>query len=124
MLRLNKDETSPELLDPDPRLREDVLALKRLTASEKPEITRCRASELMTAFYLIEDASGKGFGLGLWDHEGLRYYSANWSTQRKNGTSKWKEGTNITVRFKELAEEQKLDNRELFILTDKQVFER
>ena len=61
--------------------------------------------------------------MDLWDHEGLRYDSANWSTQRKNETSNWKEGTNITFRVEELAEEHKLDNVELFILTDDQVFE-
>ena len=73
MLRLNREEIAPEWLDPAPRLREDVLALKRLTVPENPEVTRCRASESMTAFYLLGYASGQGFGLGLWDHEGLRY---------------------------------------------------
>ena len=41
----------------------------------------------MTVFDLIEDTSGQGFGLGLWDHEGLRYDLANWSTQWKDETS-------------------------------------
>ena len=31
-LSLDKDETAPEWLDPNPRLREDIVALKRLTA--------------------------------------------------------------------------------------------
>ena len=110
MLRMNKNEIAPEWIDPTPRLREDVLVLKRLAAPEKPAVARCRASESMTAFYLLGDTSGKGFGLGLWDHEGLRYDSANCLTQWKNETSKWKEGTNITARVEELAEEQKLDN--------------
>ena len=77
----------------------------------------------MTAFYLIGYANGKGFNSGLWDHEGMRYDSENWSTQWKNNTSNWKEGTNLTVRVKEIAKEHKLDNGELFILTDNQVFE-
>ena len=54
-----------------------MLALKRLTAPEKPAVTRCRVSESMTAFYLLGYASGQGFGLGLWDHEGLIYDSEN-----------------------------------------------
>ena len=29
---LNKDETAPEWFDPDPMLRKDIVALKRLTA--------------------------------------------------------------------------------------------
>ena len=41
VLRINKDETAPDWLDPEPRLREYVLALKRLTATEKPAVTRC-----------------------------------------------------------------------------------
>ena len=69
-------------------------------------------------FYLLGDASGQGFGSILWDHEGLRYDPANWSTQWKNETSNWKEGTNITVIVEKLAKEHKLDNGELFIMTD------
>ena len=77
----------------------------------------------MTDFYLFGDASGQGFDSGLWDHERLRYDLENWSTQWKNEISNWKEGTNITVIVEELAEEKKLDNGELFILTGNQVFE-
>ena len=58
----------------------------------------------MTELYLLGDASGQGFGFGLWDHEGLIYDSANWSTQWKNETSNWKEVTNLTVRVEEIAE--------------------
>ena len=81
-----------------------MLALKRITAPEKPAVKRYRASDSMTGFYLLEDSSGQGFGSILWDHEGLRYDPANWSTQWKNETSNWKEGTNITVRVEELSE--------------------
>ena len=38
---MSKDETATEWLEPDPRLREGVLALKRLTAPGKPAVTRC-----------------------------------------------------------------------------------
>ena len=41
----------------------------------------------------------------------------------KNDTSNLKEGKNIIVRVDELSEEHKLDNGELFILEDKQMFE-
>ena len=40
-LRLDKDETAPEWLDLDPRLREDIEALKRITVPDKPSVTRC-----------------------------------------------------------------------------------
>ena len=72
----------------------------------------------MAYFYLLGNASGQGCGSGLWDHEGLRYDLTNWSTQWENEASKWKEGTNLTIRVKEIAEEHKLDNGELFILID------
>ena len=80
VLRMNKDDTALECLDPSSRLRGDVLALNRLTAPENPAVTSCRASESMTGFYLLGDTSGQGFGSVLWDHEGLRYDLANWST--------------------------------------------
>ena len=50
---MNNYETAPEWLDPDTRLREDVLALKRLTAPKNPAATRCRASDSMNAFYIL-----------------------------------------------------------------------
>ena len=62
---INKDETYPEWFDLAPRLRDDLLALTRLTDPEKPAITRCRASESMTDFYLLGYASDQGFGSGL-----------------------------------------------------------
>ena len=96
-MMLDKDKTTPEWLDPPPRFIEDIVELNRLTAPENTALTRCRASESMHTFYLIGDASGQGFSSVLWDHEGMRYDSANWSTKWKNETSNWKEGNNIIV---------------------------
>ena len=62
---MDKDETAPEWLDPAPRLRQDILALKRLTAPGNTSVKMCRALESMNAFYILGDASGKWFGLGL-----------------------------------------------------------
>ena len=50
-----------------------MLELKRITSPENPAVTSCRASESITAFYLLGCASGQGFGSGLWDHEGMIY---------------------------------------------------
>ena len=77
----------------------------------------------MTDFYLMGDSIGQWFGSGLWNHEGLRFDLVNFSTQWKNETSNRKKGTNLTVRVKELNEVKKLDNEEIFIFTDNQVFE-
>ena len=100
------------------------MALKRLTDPEKPVVTRCRASELMTDFYLLGDEIDQGFGSGLWDHKGLIYDSEKWSTQWKNNNSNFKEGNNLTMCAEDIAEEHKLDNGEFFILKDNQLFER
>ena len=81
-MSLYKDETAPEWIDPGPRLIENIVTLKRLTDPEKSVVTRCQSSELMTAFYLLADASVQGFGSSLWDHEGLRYYL---KTSQQNG---------------------------------------
>ena len=81
MLRMNKDETAPEWLEPAPRLSEDLLESKRFTAPENPAVTRCGALGSMTAFYLLVYSSGQGFGSSLWVHEGLRYDLEKWSTQ-------------------------------------------
>ena len=40
-MRLYKGETAPEWLDPSPRLRGGVFALKRITVPENPSVTRC-----------------------------------------------------------------------------------
>ena len=72
-MRLDKDETSLEWIDPPPKLIEDIVALKRLATPENTAVTRCLLSESMTEFYLLGYASGQGFGSGLWDHEGLIY---------------------------------------------------
>ena len=122
MLGLEKYETAPEWINTPLMLREDIVALKRINAPEKPAVTRCRALESMTAFYLLGYASGQGFGLGLWDNEGLIYILEKWSTQWKNETSNWKEGTNLTVRVEELAKEHKLENGELLTLIENKVF--
>ena len=41
MLGLEKDETAPEWLDPEPRLCEGIFSLKRLTEPENIAVTRC-----------------------------------------------------------------------------------
>ena len=41
----------------------------------------------------------------------------------KKKNSKWKEGTNITVWVDEITNQNKLEDEELFIFTDNQVFE-
>ena len=50
VLGMKKDETALEWIELEPRVREVVLKLKRLTAPENSAVTRCRALESMNAF--------------------------------------------------------------------------
>ena len=60
-----------------PKLKEYIAALKRIMAPDKPAVTRCQGSELMTEFFPHGDVSVQGFDSRLWDHEGLIYESGN-----------------------------------------------
>ena len=113
-----EEERPPDLVNPAPRLTLDVKALEKLTASEEPAASKCRVGTTMTALYLMGDASGKVFGSGLWDNEGMWYKAANWVDQHRNELSNWKEANNLTLKVEELAKAGKLNNAELFIFTD------
>ena len=64
-LSLDMYETALEWINLPPKLIEDIVALTSPTEMENPTVTRCRALESMTAFYLFGDSSGQGFGSGL-----------------------------------------------------------
>ena len=85
-----EEERPPDLVDPAPRLNLDVKVLGKLTTSEYLAASKCRVGATMTALYLMGDASGQGFGSGLWDREGLWYKAANWADQHRNELSNWK----------------------------------
>ena len=105
------------------RLKWEVEALMELTAGDEPCVQKCRAKESISAFYLVGDASGNGLGSGFFDEKGLSYDSANWALHRMDETSNFKEAKNLTKKVEEKADEGKLDDAELFVFTDNQVFE-
>ena len=74
-----QDNSPPELVNPAPRLMWDVEALEKLTSPKEPTETEYRVWAALTALYLVGDASGQGFGLGLWDGKGLWYEATNWA---------------------------------------------
>ena len=105
-----QEECPPELVNPAPRLTLDVEALEKLTASKEPAATKYRVGATMSALYLMGDASGQGFGSGLWDGKGLWYEAANWADHHRDGSSNWKEANNLTLKVEELAKEGKLND--------------
>ena len=117
------EKEAPELVVAVPRLWADIKALLRLTDTPHPAIAKCRVSTTAVALYLMGDASGQGFGSGLWDGSGLHYEAANWAIHCKDETSNWKEASNLKFRIEALEAKGKLNNAELFVLSDNSVFE-
>ena len=114
-------EEAPETVTAVSRLTSDLAALKHLTSGEEPATQKCRSREKFTALYLMGDASGQGFGSGLWDKTGLWYDAANWAEHCRDETSNWKEATNLAVKIEEKAREGLLVDAELFVFTDNSV---
>ena len=115
----------PEFVEPVPRLKSDIAALRSLTSPKEPAITRCRTKFAVSALYLMGDASGHGFGSGLWtgdSREGVWYESANWASQYRDESSNWKEASNLVLRIDGLGEQGRLTGAELFVVTDNMVF--
>jgi hypothetical protein len=52
----------PEVVWAVPRLKNDVMALRRLMRGDKPRVGKYRCSTSATVTYGFEDASGRGFG--------------------------------------------------------------
>lgn len=78
--------------------------LKILTGEAEPAVQQVRVTEAITAFYLMGDASGKGFGSGLWNRI-LHYEEGNWAMHCQDKTSNWQEANNLVTRVEDLAKE-------------------
>ena len=78
---------------------------------------------MATAWYLLGDASGHGFGSGLWTGGVLDYESGDWASLHAEQTSNWKEAGNLVARVKKGVEDGVLQGAELFLFTDNMVFE-
>ena len=122
-LEMAEAKGTPDMVKAKPRLFLDVRYLEQFTRQKTPAVQSCQATGSMVALYLLGDASGNGMGSGLWDGGVLDYEQGNWAVRLKDETSNWKEASNLVVRIRSLAEEGRLDKREVFLLTDNQVFE-
>lgn len=119
---MDEDKEAPEFVEVKSRMISDVAALMKLTEGEAPAVQECRAIELFVA-YLMGDASGDGFGNGIWDQNGVEYEAGNWKEEMKRKSSNFRESNNLVTKVEALARAGKLDGRELFIFTDNTTFE-
>ena len=113
----------PEMVKAARRLEGDLVALSELTAGEEPALQVCRVKGALSAVYLMGDASGKGFGSGIWDADGLAYAAGSWENDCSNESSNWREAENLTKRIEEMGLEGRLDDMELFVFTDNSTYE-
>lgn len=117
--------TPPERVQPVGRLLEDVEALLDLTSPAEPPKDAVRAQEAMVALYLPGDASGTGFGSAIIsEEEGLLYEAGMWATSYAEESSNFREASNLVKKLVELVGGEKLKGREVFLITDNEVFER
>lgn len=82
-----------------------------------------RSKRRATAWYLVGDASGDGFGSGLFAHGVLKYESGDWANYAWEKLSNWREAANLVERVEEGVESGDLFRVKLFIFTDNMVFE-
>ena len=107
-----------------PRLRDDVVALKRFTNCEAPPKVLRRLKGVGVVCYGFGDASGTGFGNCI-TVEGKNYAKfGTWSQKYEGKHSNFKELKNLVNAVKEAVQEGLLDGVELFMFTDNAVAER
>eukprot|EP00984_Skeletonema_dohrnii_P022484 scaffold11603_cov72-Skeletonema_dohrnii-CCMP3373.AAC.1 len=119
---VGKEQKPPEFVEGKARLLSDVAALMKLTEGDTPAVQQSRVGELLVA-YLMGDASGDGFGNGIWDSKGVEFEAGNWKEELKHKSSNFRESNNLVTKVEALADEGKLKDRELFIFTDNTTFE-
>eukprot|EP00985_Skeletonema_marinoi_P028317 scaffold24532_cov80-Skeletonema_marinoi.AAC.2 len=106
-----------------PRLAGDLSALTRLTKGEEPALQSCRVTGALSAVYLMGDASGRGFGSGIWDEKGILYEAGSWKECYSEKSSNWREAANLTRRIVKMGAEGRLEDKELFVFTDNSTYE-
>jgi hypothetical protein len=113
----------PEVVEAVSRFESDLRALEVITEPETPPRQPLRATKTGSAWYLMGDASGDGFGSGLWLDGELEFDSGDWANLEREMTSNWREAENLVDRVERAVREGKLKDIELFLFTDNIVFE-
>jgi len=120
--RIDEPTVEPEWVNPSPRLSRDLTHLAKLLEGDDPACELIRAGKVSVG-YLLGDASGQGFGSGLFDGQGVAYESASWGAQAQSKSSNWREACNLTDRVLRLVRSGTLKGGELIIFTDNTTFE-
>jgi len=74
----DSSQDAPEMVTEVPRLASDIHALTTLTSGSLPARAHARASNTITATYLMGDASGRGFGSAVWGTDGVLWESGHY----------------------------------------------
>jgi hypothetical protein len=117
-----QENAPPEFVNLAPCLRFDVDALLSLFEGTTPVHVQVRASHT-TAFYLMGDASGAGFGSAFWDDTHIDYQAGDHASHLAEESSNFREADNLVSCLEELARNHQLDQSEVFIIMDNQPFE-
>ncbi|EJK73831.1 hypothetical protein THAOC_04525 [Thalassiosira oceanica] len=100
--RVDEPTVEPEFVAPAPRLLRDLACLEVPLEGDVPAREFVRATTSHVG-YLLGDASGQGFGSGLFDGRGVAYEAASWTTATQANSSNWREACNLTDRVLRLA---------------------
>ena len=104
-----------------PRLKDDLLALMRLTSYEDPPLIPVRPTN-SEACYVVGDASGAGFGSSSYNtrSKGVNAEYGTWiPTVTNERSSNFREAANLVCRIKRMLRNQDLKRgSEVFVFTD------
>ena len=114
---------APDLVKPVDRLKSDVAALEALFSPDEPSDSLLRATRSYSALYLMGDASGKGFGLALWDSEQIHWESGNYNSSYQKESSNYREANSLVSQLEQLEKEGRLTDAEVMVFTDNSTFE-
>jgi hypothetical protein len=91
--------TTPDYVTPVPRFRRDIAALDKLFEADRPAVSTLRAKGSLSGYYLVGDASGKGFGSALWGQDKIYWESGNYSIEYQKESSNFREADNLVSRM-------------------------
>ncbi len=114
---------SPDYVQPVPRFKGDLRALRELTEPTAPPKRRIRSKNVIRVEYGFGDASGKGFGSTITLNNKLLWRAGQWLASYEEESSNLRELENIVRALEEYYEETQERDIELFMCTDNFVTE-
>jgi hypothetical protein len=122
-VKIEEGKSQSEMMKAVPRLKNDVLALSKLTMDEAPPKVIKRRSKTGMISYGFGDASGQGFGNAI-EINGKSYTEyGTWSKELEGKHSNYKELRNLVNAIKNAYSGGLLKNTEIFLFTDNFVAE-